>query len=60
MEELLAGFITGLPEGAVLSSMELLYLLGRQLGAKGVNSILAAAARAGAPHGEKPWPENSD
>ncbi|MCI0504774.1 MAG: deoxyhypusine synthase family protein [Gammaproteobacteria bacterium] len=49
MEELLTGFMSGLPDGAVYSSMELLHLFGKWLGAKGINSILAAAARHGVP-----------
>lgn len=49
MEELLTGFILELPEGAVFSSMEVLHLLGKWLDARGVNSILAAAARSWVP-----------
>lgn len=49
MELLLTDFMLELPDGATLSSMELLYLLGRWLEKKGVNSILTAAARHGVP-----------
>lgn len=49
MELLLTEFILGLPEGATYSSMEVLHLLGRWLDARGINSILAAAARSGVP-----------
>lgn len=49
METLLTEFILELPEGSMYSSMELLYLLGRWLDGKGINSILAAAARSGVP-----------
>lgn len=49
MEALLTDYLLGLPEGAVLSSMELLHGLGHWLDGRGVNSILAAAARSGVP-----------
>ncbi len=49
MEELLTAFLLELPDGAVFSSMEVLHLLGKWLDAKGVNGILAAAARSGVP-----------
>jgi deoxyhypusine synthase len=49
MESLLTEFILGLPEGEVFSSMEVLHRLGLWLDDKGINSILAAAARSGVP-----------
>jgi len=49
MEALLAEFMVDLPEDAVCSSMELLHRLGNWLGVRGINSILAAAARNGVP-----------
>ncbi len=49
MEELLCDFLLRLPDGAVLSSVELLHGLGRWLDARRVPGILALAARHGVP-----------
>jgi deoxyhypusine synthase len=49
MEELLRDFLMTLPDGVVLSSAELLHALGRWLDGRGVNGILATAARHGVP-----------
>jgi deoxyhypusine synthase len=49
MEMLLLDYLLTVPQGAVLSSVELLHGLGRWLDARGVNGILATAARQGVP-----------
>ncbi len=49
MEMKLTEFLCSLPEGSVFSSMELLHQLGQWLEARGIPSILAAAARHGVP-----------
>lgn len=49
MEELLVDFLMSVPEGMVLSSAELLRALGRWLDERGIQSILATAARHGVP-----------
>ena len=49
MEDLLTEFMFELPEGTRFSSMELLHRLGLWLDARGINSILAAAARSAVP-----------
>jgi deoxyhypusine synthase len=49
MEDLLTEFICTLPDGVTLSSMEFLHLCGHWLDRKGVDSILATAARSNVP-----------
>lgn len=49
MESLLTEFLCAQPQGLTLSSMEILHRLGQWLNARGINSILAAAARSGVP-----------
>ncbi len=49
MEMLLLEYLLSVPQGAALSSMELLHGLGRWLDARGINGILATAARHGVP-----------
>ncbi len=49
MEELLTEYLMTLPEGAILSSVELLHGLGRWLDTRGIPAILTAAARHGVP-----------
>ena len=49
MEELLTDFICSLPDHSTLSSMEFLHLLGHWLDVKGIDSIIATAARCGVP-----------
>lgn len=49
MEALLTEFLCEQPDGASFSSMEVLHRLGHWLDARGINSILAVAARNGVP-----------
>ncbi|AFK51042.1 putative deoxyhypusine synthase [Thermogladius calderae 1633] len=49
MEGLIGEFIETLPEGGVYSTMEFLYLFGKFLNEKGIDSIVSAAYRAGVP-----------
>jgi deoxyhypusine synthase len=49
MESLLTEFLCAQPDESTLSSMEVLHGLGHWLDARGINSILAAAARSGVP-----------
>lgn len=49
MEELMVGFLLGLEQDLVCSSMELLYRFGHWLGARDINAIVAAAAAHGVP-----------
>jgi len=49
MENLIAEFIETLKPGSQLSTMEFLYLFGRYLSGKGIDSIVSAAYRSGVP-----------
>lgn len=49
MERLIREFVESLPNGSIYSSAEFLHLFGRFLNEKGIDSIVAAAYRAGVP-----------